>query len=166
MPTTVLLCTTWTLLLLYLSNTHQAGTGVPSYFHCHQSIQAEASMLVCLRGTPSYHWILQHNPWSLSQSTPGDPFCVFLKMTLLLLVWQPITVGRQLRGHPADCQNCAQQQLGGGNTLRIALVPVNLCKGRIFWSNMRRRRSWPEHETRSHNPASTHPRVQILLCDL
>ena len=30
MPTTVLLCTTWTLLLLYLSNIHQAGTAVNS----------------------------------------------------------------------------------------------------------------------------------------
>ena len=76
-------------------------------------------------------------------------------MTSLFIVWQPISMGRQLRGHPADCQNCPKQQLGGGNTLRIALVPVNLCQGRIFWSNMRRRRRWPEYETRSHNPAST-----------
>ena len=88
MPTTVLLCTTWTLLLLYLSNTPQAGTSSPPppsiplsikgrgtwfrSFHCNGSFQAQAPMLVCIRGTTSYHWILQHNPWSLSQSSPGD----------------------------------------------------------------------------------------------
>ena len=52
-------------------------------------------------------------------------------------VWQLVSVGGELRGHPADCEDRKEQQLGGGDTLRVPLVPVYLCKGRLIRSNMR-----------------------------
>ena len=52
-------------------------------------------------------------------------------------VWQLVSVGGELRGHPADREDGEEQQLGGGDTLRVPLVPVNLCKGRLIRGNMR-----------------------------
>ena len=133
---------TWTLLLLYLSNTHREGEF--SLLYCGKGfslpIDWSRLRLQCLYvyeaphlTIESFNIILEACP-NLRQVTFTR---VCSQLTTLRLVWQPVSLGCELRGHPTDCQNRAQQQLGGGNTLRFPLVPVNLCQGGVFWSNMK-----------------------------